>query len=115
MLASGHAKLHRCAGSCHRQIESMLKLDLLRLRQSERTANVGERFLRKHDGAWTHRPDGADELNVFDRLGKVVQTTAILLEEAKTRTIDLAVDQQTNQTLVTETWCERKFSLGDVE
>jgi hypothetical protein len=115
MVAGSHAKLHGGARGRHRQIESVLKLDLLRLRQSERAANVGERFLREDDRAGPNGANRADELNVFDCFGEVVQAAAILFEEAKTRTIDLAVDEETNQAFVTEARCEGQLSLGYVE
>ena len=93
MVASGHAKLHRRARCCHWEIERVLKLDLLRLGQSERAANVGEGFLGEDDRAGANSANRADELNVFDCFGEVVQAAAVLFEEAKTRTIDLAVDE----------------------
>ena len=93
----------------------MLKLNLLRLRQTESAANVRERFLREDDRARPHRPDCTDELNVFDCFSEVVQAAAVLFEEAKTRAIDLAVDEQTNETFVTEAGRKRQLSLGDVE
>ena len=83
ILARGHAKLHRRARSRHRQIERVLKLDLLRLGQSKSAGDVGERLLRKDDCAGTHRPDRADELNVFDGFGKALQAAAILFEETQ--------------------------------
>src|SRR5262249_4596849 len=101
--------------SCHRQIESMFELDLLRLRQAERATDIGKRFLSEHDRAGTHRTNLADELNVFDGLRKQLQTAAILFEKTQARAIDLAIDQQTDQTFVTEAGSEREFPLRDIK
>jgi len=115
MVARRHAKLHRRARCRHREIEGVLKLDLLRLRQSESAANVRERFLREDDRSRSHGANRADELNVFDCFRKVVQAAAILFEKAKTRTIDLAVDEKTHEAFVTEAGREWQFSLRYVE
>src|SRR5262249_11756193 len=95
-LTGGHAKLHRRTRRRHRQIERVLELDLLRLRQSESTSNVRKWFLSKNDRAGSHGSDLANELNVFNRLCEELQAAAILFEETQTRTIDLAVDEQTD-------------------
>src|SRR6185503_12236935 len=115
MISGGHAKLHRRAGGRHRQIERVLKLDLLRLRQSERTADISKRFLRENDRAGTHRADLADKLNVFDGFGEELQAAAVLFEKAKTRAIDLTVDEQSYEPLVAQARGEGKFALSDVE
>src|SRR6185503_11699694 len=115
MISGGHAKLHRRARGRHRQIERVLKLNLLRLRQSESAANVGKWLLRENDRAGPHRPDRADELNVLDCFREVVQAAAILFKKTQARAIDLAVDEQANETLVAEAGREREFSLCDVE
>jgi hypothetical protein len=70
VFSGGHAKLHRRARSCHRQIKRVLKLDLLRLCQTESAGDVGKWFLSKDDRRGTHRANLADELNVFDRFSE---------------------------------------------
>src|SRR2546426_11087495 len=55
-ISRRHPKLHRDAGGGHRQIESMLELDLLRLRKPKPSGDVGKRLLMKHDGAWSYSP-----------------------------------------------------------
>ena len=60
----------------------MLKLDLLRLCQSESSCDIRERFLRKNDRTGTDRPDLADELNILDCCGEELQTAAVLFKEA---------------------------------
>ena len=93
----------------------MLKLDLLRLRQTESSGDVCKWFLRKDDRAGSHGSDLADELNVFDGFGEELQTAAILFEKTKTRTIDLAVDEQTDQPFMAQTGSERDFALRYIE
>jgi hypothetical protein len=44
-----------------------------------------------------------------------LQAAAVLFEKAKTRAIDLAVDEEPHETLVAEAWREGKFALRDVE
>ncbi len=48
----------------------MLKLDLLRLRQTERAADIRERFVGENNRAGTHCANPADKLNVFDGFGE---------------------------------------------
>ena len=115
MISGGHAKLHRRARGRHRQIESMLKLDLLRLRDAESARDVGKRLLREDDRAGPHCSDSADKLNVLDRFGKELQTATVLFQKTQPRAIDLAVDEQAHEPFVTETRSERKFALRDVE
>src|SRR5262245_24304954 len=93
----------------------MLKLDLLRLRQAERAADIRERFLREDNRAGTHCANLADELNVLDSFREELQTAAILFEKTQARAIDLAVDQQSDQTFVAQARSERKFALRDVK
>ena len=93
----------------------MFKFDFLRLGETELAGDVGNWLLREHDGAGMHRPDGAGKLNVFDGLGKELQTAAVLFEEAKTRAIDLAINEQPHEPLVAQAGRERKFALRDVE
>jgi len=71
----------------------VLKLDLLRLRHAESTADVCKWFLGEHDRAGTHGANLADELNVFNCFREELQAAAILFEEAKSRAIDLAVEE----------------------
>src|SRR6185503_14542110 len=99
----------------HRQIESMLKLDLLRLRQAKGAGDVGERLLRKDDCSGTHHSNRADELNVFDRLGETLQTAAILFEKAQARAIDLTVEKQTDETRMAQAGREGQLSLRYVK
>ena len=93
----------------------MLKIDLLRLRDAESAADVGEWFLGEDDCAGSHRADLADKLDVFDCFREELQAAAILFEKPEPWTIDLRIDQQANKTFVTETGCESKFALRDVE
>src|SRR5437764_4767222 len=97
-----HAKLHRHARSCHRQIESVLKFNLLSLRQTKLAGNIGNRLLRKHNCSRSHYANAADKLNILDGFRKTLQAAAILFEKTQSRPIDLAIDQQTNQTLMSE-------------
>src|SRR6185295_18358728 len=115
MIPGRHAKLHRQARSRHRQIKCVLKLDFLRLGHPKRTADVGKRFLREYDRARTHRPDLANKLNVFDCFREQLQTAAILFEKAESRAINLAVNEETDQTFVAQTRREGEFALRDVE
>src|SRR5947209_6618460 len=57
----------------------------------------------------------AGELNIFDGFGEALQATAILFEKAQSRPVDLAVDEQAYQTLVSQHRRERKLSLRAVE
>src|SRR6266446_6753739 len=66
LLACSHTKLHRRAGSSHRQIEGVFKLDLLGLCECESASDVGKRLLGEHDCSRTHCSDGANKLDVFD-------------------------------------------------
>ena len=59
----------------------MLKLDLLRLRQTESSGDVSKWFISKDDRAGSHRSDFAYELNVFNCLRKELQAAAILFEK----------------------------------
>lgn len=111
LFARSHAQLHCRARSCHRQIEGVLKLDLLCLRESEGAGNVGERLLGKDDCSGTHRPDRANKQDVFDGLGKSLQAPAILLQESQTRTIYLTVNKQTDETLMAQARRERQLAL----
>jgi hypothetical protein len=60
----------------------VLKLDLLRLRQTERARDVGKRLARKHDRRGTHGSYCADEAHVFYGLRETLQAASILLEKA---------------------------------
>src|SRR6266550_401416 len=93
----------------------MLELNLLSLGEAELAGDIGNRLLRKHDRAGTHRADAAGKLNVFDRLGEALQAAAILFKKAQARPIDLTVNQQTDQTLVTQHRRERQLALRAVE
>ena len=93
----------------------MLKLDLLRLCQTKSASDVREGLLREDDRRGSHRANLADKLNVFDCFRKELQTTAILFEKTQARAIDLAVDQQTQQALMTEAGSERQLALGYVK
>ena len=93
----------------------MLELDLLRLRKPKPSGDVGKRLLWKHDGAWTHRPNAAGELNIFDGFGEALQSAAILLEKAQSWPVDLAIDKQANQTLMSQHRREWKLSLRAIE
>src|SRR6185436_12551746 len=99
-VAGGHAKLHRRARGCHWQIESVFELDLLCLRETELAGDIGNRLLPKHDCSRTHGADDTGELKVLDGLRESLQAAAILLEETQAWSIDLAIDQQSNQSLV---------------
>ena len=114
-MARGHSELHRDTSGRHRQIESVLELDLLRLGEAKPPRDVGKRLLWKDDRAWTDGPNAAGKLNIFDGLGEALQSAAILFEEAQSWPIDLAVDEQANQTLVSQHRRERKLSLRAVE
>src|SRR5207302_5627791 len=96
-IACRHAKLHSHTRRRHRQIESMLELDLLGLGEAELAGDIRDRLLRKHDRSRPRRANEADKLNVFDGLGESLQAAAILLEKSHASPIDLAVDQQPNQ------------------
>src|SRR6266851_1794676 len=100
--AGRHAKLHRDTGRGHRQIESMLELYFLSLGEAELAGDIGNRLLRKHNRARSDGADAAGKLNVFDGLGETLQAAAILFKKAQARPIDLTVNQQTYQTLVTQ-------------
>ncbi len=69
-ITRGHAKLHRDAGGRHRQIEGVFELDLLCLRQTELSGNVGDGLLWKHDRPGPHGANASGKLDVFDGLGK---------------------------------------------
>ena len=114
-IAGRHAKLQGHAGSSHREIESVFELDFLRLRQSKLARDIGDRLLRKHDRARPHGANPAGKLNVFDSFGKALQSTTILFEKTKARAINLAVDEQTNETFVTEHRREGKLALRAVK
>ena len=114
-LARGHAELERRASGCHRQIERVLKLDLLRLRQTKRARDVSKRLLGKNDRAWSHGANFTDKLHVFDCFREALEAAAILFKKSQARTIDLAVYQQPHETFVTKTGRELKFTLRDIE
>ncbi len=114
-ITRSHPKLHRHAGRCHRQIEGVLEFDLLRLGEAELAGDVGNWLLCKHDRARADRANGPGKLDVFDGLRKSLQPAAILLEKTQPRPINLAVNQEADQALVTQHWSERKFSLGHIK
>ena len=93
----------------------MFKLDLLGLCECESARDVSKRLLGEHDCSGTHGPDGADKLDVFDGLGESLQAAAILFEEPETRTIDLAINQQTDETLMAQAGCERHLPLRHIK
>ena len=93
MIARRHAKFHRDARGRHRQIERVLKLDLLRLCETERPRDVGERLAREHDRAG---PDGAhrpDEIDLLDGLREQPQPAAILFEKPHARAIQVRLNE----------------------
>jgi hypothetical protein len=54
-------------------------------------------------------------LYVFDCFRKELESPAILFEKAQPGPIDLAVDEETDQTLMAQAGSEGKFSLRYVE
>src|SRR5436309_4226979 len=114
-FAGSHPKLHRATRRCHRQIEGMFEFDLLSLRESKFTSDVGKGLLRKHDRAGSDGANAARKLNVFDCFREALQPAAILLEKSQARPVDLAVNQQPNQTLMAENRGERKLALRTLE
>ena len=93
----------------------MLKLDLLRLCESEGAGDVGKGLLREDNRAGADSAYRADELDVLDGFRKTLQAAAILFEEPQTRAIDLAVNQQTDETLVAEAGREGQLALRHIE
>ena len=71
----------------------MFELDLLSLRESKFTSDVGKGLLRKHDRAGSDGANAARKLNVFDCFREALQPAAILLEKSQARPVDLAVNQ----------------------
>src|SRR5260370_15587353 len=114
-IAGRHAKLQGYAGGRHRQIESMLELNFLRLSETELAGDIGYRLLRKHDRARSDGADAAGKLNVFDGLGETLKAAAILFKKAQARPIDLTVNQQTYQTLVPAHPPEGQLALRAIE
>ena len=115
MIAGRHAKLHSRTGRRHREIEGVLKLDLLRLREAERARDVSKRLLREHDRCGPHGANRADEVHVFDGLCEQLQAAAILFQKAQARPINLAVDKQAHEPRVTKHRGERQLALSNVE
>src|ERR1041385_686283 len=93
----------------------MFEFDLLSLRESKSTSEVGKGLLRKHDRAGSDGANAAGKLNVFDCFREALQPAAVLLEKSQARPVDLAVNQQPNQTLVAEDRGERKLPLRTIE
>ncbi len=113
--ARRHAKLHSERGRGHRQIEGVLKLDLLRLRQAERAGDVGKRLARERDRAGTHAPDRAHERHVLDGAREPIQLAAILFEKAYARSINLTIDQQPHESFMPQAWRERQLPLRHIK
>src|SRR5882672_4398579 len=113
--ARGHPKLHRDTGGRHRQIESVFELNLLRLGETELSGDVGDRLLGKHDRAGSHGANAAVKLDVFNRFRKTLQPAAILFEKAQSRPINLTIDEQSNQTFMTQHGGERELTLRHIK
>ena len=74
----------------------MFELNFLGLSEAELAGDVGDGLLRKHDSSGTDGANATGKLNVFNCLGKALESAAILFEKAQTRPIDLTVDEQTD-------------------
>src|SRR5207253_2867019 len=101
-IAGRHAKLHRRARSRHWQIEGVLEFDLLSLSEAKLSGDVRDGLLRKHDRSRMNRANTAGKLNVFDRFGEALQATAILLKKTQAWPTDLVVNQEPDQSFMTE-------------
>src|SRR6185312_14367429 len=65
-ISRGHAELHRRARSGHRQIKSMLKLNLLSLGETKSSGDIRERFVREDYRARTNGADGSYKVQILD-------------------------------------------------
>ena len=93
----------------------MLEFDLLCLSEAELSGDVRDGLLGKHDRSGMNGANTAGKLNVFDRFGEALQATAILLKKTQAWPIDLAVNQEPDQSFMTEHRRERELALRYVE
>src|SRR5256885_16555389 len=93
----------------------MFKLNLLRLRETKRAGDVGERLLREDDGAGAHRANGANEEDVFDGLRKALQAAAILFQKSQTRAVNLAINQEPDQAFMAQAGSKRQLPLRHIK
>jgi hypothetical protein len=87
----------------------MFEFDFLGLGKSEIAGDIGKRLLSKDDCTWAHCPNRADEMHIFDGLGKQLQSAAILLEKSDSGPVDAAFDKQFDQSFMSQ--ARRKWKL----